>query len=144
GDKQRDLDAAIAAGVPASQTIRVAHDSPIADLAHAARLILNIEEDQPDQADLSTVTLSPIDPYAHPLADEKIRRTVEAVANSIAERTGIKLIELDTSDTQITATLATHKLGALAFMAQLRRDTNRWHRSHTGKDLWPSSHSPND
>ncbi len=142
GDKQRDLDAAIAAGVPASQTIRIAHDSPIADLAHAARLILNIEEPPPSQPELSTVTLSPIDPYAHPLADEKIRRTVEAVATSIAERTGIKLIELDTSDSQIAATLATHKLAALAFMAQLRRDTNRWHRSHTGKNLWPSAHDP--
>ncbi len=139
GDKQRDLDAAIAAGVPASQTIRIAHDSPVADLAHAARLILNIEEPQSSQPEHSTVTLNPIDPYAHPLADEKIRRTVEAVAKSIAERTGIKLIELDTSDTFIRATLATHKLAALAFMAQLRRDTNRWHRSHTGKDLWPSA-----
>jgi D-glycero-D-manno-heptose 1,7-bisphosphate phosphatase len=142
GDKQRDLDAAIAAGVPASQTIRVAHDSPIADLAHAARVILDIEEDPPSQAERSTVTLSPIDPYAHPLADEKIRRTVEAVATSIAERTGVKLIELDTSDSQITATLATHKLAALAFMAQLRRDTNRWHRSHTGQNLWPSANDP--
>jgi len=144
GDKQRDLDAAIAGGVPESQTIRVAHDSPIADLAHATRIILDIKEDQPAQAGqpISTVTLSPIDPYAHPLADEKIRRTVEAVANSIAERTGVKLLELDTSDTEIRATLATHKLAALAFMAQLRRDTNRWHRSHTGKDLWPRAQDP--
>ena len=140
GDKQRDLDAAIAAGVPASQTIRVAHDSPIADLAHAARLILNIEEEPTaDQSITSTVTLSPIDPYAHPLADERVRSTVEAVANSIAERTGVKLIELITTDTQITATLATHKLAALAFMAQLRRDTNRWHQSHTGQSLWPAA-----
>lgn len=142
GDKQRDLDAAIAGSVPASQTIRVAHDSPIVDLAHAARLILDIDEVNPsDQADAitSTVTLHPIDPYAHPLADERIRRTVEAVAMSIAERTGIKLIEIDTTDTEIRATLAIHKLGALAFMAQLRNDTNRWHRSHTGKNLWPSA-----
>jgi len=143
GDKQRDLDAAIAGGVPPSHTIRVAHDSPVADLAQAARIILDIEEDpRPDQSDLpvaSTVTLSPIDPYAHPLADEKIRRTVEAAALAIAERTGVKLLELDTTDTEIRATLQIHKLAALAFMAQLRNDTNRWHKAHTGKDLWPSA-----
>lgn len=138
GDKQRDLDAAISGGVPASQTIRVAHDSPVADLAHAARIILEIEEDLCD-AISSTVTLSPIDPYAHPLSDERTRRTVESAATAIAERTGIKLIELNTTDTEIRATLAIHKLGALAFMAQLRNDTNRWHRSHTGRNLWPSA-----
>ena len=138
GDKQRDLDAAISAGVPESQTIRVAHDSPVADLAHAARLILEIEEPPHDQP-TSSATLHPIDPNAHPLGDAKIRRTVEAAANAIAERTGIKLLELDTTDTSITATLATHKLAAIAFMAELRRTTNRWHRAHTGKDLWPSA-----
>ncbi len=142
GDKQRDLDAAIAAGVPASQTVRIANDSPIADLAHAARLILNIEEGQSTQTMISTVTLSPINPYTHPLADEKIRRIVEAAALAIAERTGIELIELDTSDTQISATIAIDKLGALAFMAQLRRDTNRWHKAHTGTNLWPSANDP--
>lgn len=145
GDKQRDLDAAIGAGVPVSQTIRVGRDSPVRGLAHAARLILQIEEpsqgpasDQP----VSTATLSPIDPAAHPLSDEKIRRTVESTAAAIAERTGIKLIELDTTDTHITATLATHKLGAMAFMAELRRATNRWYHAHTGQDLWPSAQDP--
>ena len=145
GDKQRDLDAAIAGGVPESQTIRVAHDSPVADLARAAKLILNIEDDpqsEPTTTPVSTVLLHPINPYAHPLADDKIRRTVEAVAKSIAERTGIKLIELDISDNEIRATLATHKLAALAFVAQLRNDTNQWHRSHSGQDLWPSANDP--
>ncbi|MCA9276407.1 MAG: HAD-IIIA family hydrolase [Phycisphaerales bacterium] len=142
GDKQRDLDAAIAAGVPESQTIRVAHDSPVRDLAHAARLILELEEDPKPDAPVSSATLHPIDPYAHPLSDDRVRRTVESAASAIAERTGIKLIELDTTDSAVTATLATHKLGALAFMAELRRTTNRWHRAHTGKDLWPSANDP--
>jgi len=141
GDKQRDLDAAISAGVPELQTIRVAHDSSVADLAHAARLILEIEE-PPHEQPTSSATLHPIDPYAHPLADEKIRRTVESTAVALAERTGINLIELKTTDTSVTATLATHKLGALAFMAELRRATNRWHRAHTGHDLWPSANDP--
>ena len=142
GDKQRDLDAAISAGVPESQTIRVAHDSPVADLAHAARLILDIEDDHADSNDdpISTVTLHPIDPYAHPLTNEKIRKTVESSAHAIAERTGIELINLETTASSVTATLKVHKLGALAFMAELRRITNRWHMSHTGKTLWPSVH----
>lgn len=142
GDKQRDLDAAIAAGVPESQTIRVAHGSPVKDLAHAARLILELDEEPHHDALVSSASLSPIDPYAHPLSDDKVRRTVESAASALAERTGIKLIELDTTDTQVTVTLGTHKLGALAFMAELRRSTNRWHRSHTGKDLWPSANDP--
>ncbi|MFG0246814.1 MAG: D-glycero-alpha-D-manno-heptose-1,7-bisphosphate 7-phosphatase [Phycisphaerales bacterium JB052] len=142
GDKQRDLDAAISAGVPESQTIRVAHDSPVRDLAHAAHLILQLEEEPASDQPASTASLHPIDPLAHPLSDEKIRRTVESAASALAERTGIKLLELDTNDTSITAKLATHKLAALAFMAQLRRDTNRWHRAHTGKDLWPSANDP--
>ncbi|NQX95996.1 MAG: HAD-IIIA family hydrolase [Erythrobacter sp.] len=139
GDKQRDLDAAIGAGVPESQTIRVAHDSPVADLAHAARLILELEEEPETSAQTSTASLSPIDPYAHPLSDDKVRQTVESAASALAERTGIELVKLDTSDSQITVTLATHKLAALAFMAELRAITNRWHRSHTGTDLWPSA-----
>lgn len=142
GDKQRDLDAAIAAGVPESQTIRVAHDSPVADLAHAARLILELDEEPHHDEPISSASLSPIDPYAHPLSDDKVRRTVESAANALAERTGIKLIEIDTTDAQVTVTLGTHKLGALAFMAELRRSTNRWHRSHTGIDLWPSANDP--
>jgi D-glycero-D-manno-heptose 1,7-bisphosphate phosphatase len=137
GDKQRDLDAAIGAGVPEAQTIRVAHDSPVVDLAHAARLILELEEEPETNAPTATASLSPIDPYAHPLSDDKIRRTVESAACALAERTGIKIIELDTSDAQVTVTLATHKLAALAFMAELRAITNRWHQSHTGHDLWP-------
>lgn len=141
GDKQRDLDAAIAAGVPTSQTIRVAHDSPVADLAHAARLILDIEDDH-DSHPTSTVTLHSTDPYAHPLADDRVRSTVEAAARGIAERTGITMTHLELTDSSVIATLAIHKLGALAFMAQLRNDTNRWHRSHTGQSLWPAPNDP--
>ncbi len=138
GDKQRDLDAAIAAGVPASQTIRVTHDSPIADLAHAARLILNIDDEQAAHQ-TNTITLKAINEFDQPLADERIRGTVEACATAIAERTGIRIISITTTESSITATLDLPKLGALAFIAQLRRDTNRWHRSHTGKDLWPAA-----
>ncbi len=141
GDKQRDLDAAIAAGVPATQTIRVAHDSPIADLAHAARLILNIDDEQAAHP-TTTVTLKAINEFDQPLADERIRSTVEACATAIAERTGIRIISITTTESSITATLDLPKLSALAFIAQLRRDTNRWHTSHTSKDLWPSAHDP--
>ncbi|MDF1809275.1 MAG: HAD-IIIA family hydrolase [Phycisphaerales bacterium] len=143
GDKQRDLDAAIAAGVPASQTIRVAHESPVTDLAHAARLILDVEEDpNQDQEQISSVTIHPLNPYAHPLADERVRATVEACARAIAERTGVPLLSIELSDSSVSATLAIHKIGALAFMAQLRRDTNRWHRSNHNTDLWPSANDP--
>ena len=140
GDKQRDLDAAIAAGVPASQTIRVANDSPITDLAHAARLILNIDDEQAAHP-TSTVVLQAINPFDQPLADERIRSTIEACAHAIAERSGVRVISIQTTDSSITASIDIHKLGALAFMAQLRNNSNRWHRAHAGTDLWPSANN---
>ncbi len=146
GDKQRDLDAAITAGVPESQTIRVGTDSPCADLAHAARMILNIEEspddlDQTTSSPTSTVTLSAIKPHESPLSDMRVRETVESCAHAIAERTGVKLISLETTDTSISASIEIHQLGALAFMAQLRNDTNRWHQAHAGHPLWPAANN---
>ncbi len=141
GDKQRDLDAAISAGVPESQTIRVGTDSPCTDLAHAARMILNIEEhpDQTDTSITSTVTLTAINPHESPLSDQRVRATVESCAHAIAERTGVKLLALNTTDTSISATIAIHQLGALAFMAQLRNDTNRWHQAQADQLLWPAA-----
>ena len=137
GDKQRDLDAAISAGVPASQTIRVGPNADCPDLAHAARTILNIDH---TPKPTTTVSLRALDAHAHPLDDQRTRSTVESAARAIAERTGITLSELRLSDNAVTATLAIHQLGALAFMAELRRTTNTWHTHTHGEPLWPAHH----
>lgn len=137
GDKQRDLDAAISAGVPKSQTIQVGPNADCPDLAHAARTILNIDH---TIESATSVTLRALDPSTHPLSDERTRSTVESAARAIAERTGITLSDLTLSDDAVTATLAIHQLGALAFMAELRRTTNSWHTHTHGSPLWPAHH----
>jgi D-glycero-D-manno-heptose 1,7-bisphosphate phosphatase len=137
GDKQRDLDAAIGAGVPASQTIQVGPNADCPDLAHAARTILNIDH---TPKPTTSVTLRALDASSRPLSDERTRSTVESAARALAERTGITLSDLSLSDDAVTATLAIHQLGALAFMAELRRTTNSWHAHTHGSPLWTAHH----
>ncbi len=133
GDKQRDLDAATNAGIPPKRTILLAPGSPCPDLAAAADRILASAID-PSQTTRLTLRAS----SGAPLGDERARETVIATARAIAERTGVRLVDLDTADDRVTITLATHRLGALGFLAELRRLTNAWSRARAGADLWPT------
>lgn len=140
GDKQRDLDAAIGAGIDPARTIRITDDGPAPrcapDLGAAAEHILHtIAPRQPTHAE--RVSLRTTDPDHHPLADERVRATVAAAARGIAERAGVRLLDLTLTDNAITATLATHRLAAMAFMNELRRHTNTWHTKSNGTPLWP-------
>ncbi len=132
GDKQRDLDAATSAGVPPERTLLIAPASPIPDLASAAERIL---ASTIDPAATSRVTLRA--GSGAPLGDERARDTVLSTARAIAERTGVPIIELCADTNSLTVTLATHRLGALGFLAELRRLTNAWSRARSGADLWP-------
>lgn len=136
GDKQRDLDAAIAAGIAPACALRVGPDAPHPDLPAAADAILAaIAPKHPVHAE--RVTLRATDPDRHPLREPRTRATVAAAARGLAERSGIALLDLTLTDDSITATLATHRLAALAFMNDLRRHTNRWHTRSQGAPLWP-------
>ncbi|MEL6330647.1 MAG: HAD-IIIA family hydrolase [Planctomycetota bacterium] len=162
GDKDRDVMAGVNAGLDPARCLRVgdasilgerASDADFPSLAAAAEFILRrahldtasettTREDTIEEAafelrlvEASTVTLR--DPTAEPLADPDTRETVESAARAIAERTGIELLALETTSDAVTATLATHKLAATAFMAELRRATNQWHAEHRGGLLWP-------
>lgn len=136
GDKQRDLDAAIAAGIAPARALRVGPDAPHPDLPAAADAILAaIAPKHPVHAE--RVTLRATDPDRHPLREPRTRATVAAAARGLAERSGIALLDLTLTDDSITATLATHRLAALAFMNDLRRHTNRWHTRSQGAPLWP-------
>jgi len=72
-----------------------------------------------------------------PLRDEGVRATVASTARAIAERTGIELVSLDLDHASVTARVATHRLAAIGFAAELRRVTNAWHRGRSGEPLWP-------
>ncbi len=143
GDKQRDLDAGIDAGVPVKHTIQVGPNGTHADLLSAAEEILTDPEGSgsvvtphPEIVPGTRVVLHSTDASFVPMADDRTRDMVEAVARGIAERTGIVIHELECDERQIEVVIGVHKLGALAFMAQLRRDTNRWHERHFGVPLW--------
>ncbi len=133
GDKQRDLDAATNAGIPPTRTILLAPATPTPDLTAAADRVL---ASAIDPAQTTRLTLRAAS--GAPLADERARETVIATARAIAERTGVRLIELDTAADSVTITLATHRLGALGFLAELRRLTNAWARARSGAALWPT------
>lgn len=71
-----------------------------------------------------------------PLADQAIRSTVIATAHAIAERTGVELLDLHATDDAVTARLASDRIAALGFAAELRRLTNAWHTTKFGAPLW--------
>lgn len=143
GDKQRDLDAAINAGIDPARTIQIIDDHSgeaglrqASDLTAATDTILGaIAPRHPVHAE--RITLRCIDPDQHPLRDPRTRATVAAAARGLAERSAIPLLDLTLSDDAITATLATPKLTALAFMNDLRRHTNHWHQQTHHTPLWP-------
>jgi hypothetical protein len=74
-----------------------------------------------------------------PLADPLVRDVVVATAHAIAERTGVKMIDLQWSPDAIMVTLGTSKLAAIGFAAELRRLTNRWHAARNPKVNPPPS-----
>ena len=132
GDKQRDLDAATGAGIAPAKTMLIGPRSQLPDLSAAADRIL---ADAIDPAHTTSVTLRAR--TGSPLKDDRARETVVATARAIAERTGVRLTETSTTPESVTVTLATHRLGALGFLTELRRLTNAWSRARAGADLWP-------
>ena len=144
GDKERDVECAVAAGVPRERCFRIGDfaDADAPDLPAAADAIL--AADRPESRGRGT-TVSLRAPSGTPLADTSVRSTVEATASAIAERTGVGLLALRCDDRSVTAELATHRLAAMGFMAELRRLTNRWHAARRGGDLlWPAADVQDD
>lgn len=139
GDQQRDLDAAQSAGIPASQTIRVAPDGPVRSLDEAARVILGVRP-HPRADTTTTIAATRVSLRSHddgrPLADDRTRQTVLAAARAIAERTGVELLDLTADDRSVTAVLAAKRIGAIGFMTELRRTTNAWAMGSLGRPLW--------
>ncbi|MEZ6242759.1 MAG: HAD-IIIA family hydrolase [Phycisphaerales bacterium] len=134
GDKRRDLDAAVAAGIPPDRCLMVGPDAEFPDLASAARRIIAANK---PKGPTTTVTLRARD--ARPLADARTKETVLATARAIAERTGIELTDLAATDSSVTATLAASRLAALGFLAELRRLTNAWSHAKLDQALWPAA-----
>ncbi|MFK7884885.1 MAG: D-glycero-alpha-D-manno-heptose-1,7-bisphosphate 7-phosphatase [Phycisphaerales bacterium] len=150
GDKQRDLDSAVAAGVDPTLTIQVKADG--IDTNPSASPTLNkpgaIVPDLESAVDYIEQTLAPKLPIqaervtlrameSRSLIDPRTRDTIAAAARGIAERTGIRLLELDVNDHSVTASIATHRLAAVAFLNELRRTINTWHTRTHNAPLFP-------
>ncbi len=140
GDRQRDVDSALAAGLAPDRCFLLSPDSPTPDLQAAAELILQRLAPPPATAATTQnagATMRLTAREGSPLADPRTRATVIATASAIAERTGITLSAIHAEDTSITVTLLTDRIAGLGFLAELRRTTNAWYASrNTGQSLW--------
>ena len=136
GDQERDAQAGAAAGC---RSILIGAPSAASqadffarDLREAARRITT--EDAPKVA-AGVITL-----HAAPQADlreARLREAITAMAESLAERTGVRLAALDWNTHSLTATVEGGEIIALGFAAELRRSTDGWWRSHGGSGpLW--------
>jgi len=136
GDAPRDCQAGIAAGLDPARCLLIGRESsgPVDVLAAAMVVLASVEPGERSTARLLA--------EGSPLADDRVRETVLATARAIAERIGVQLLELRAHDGGIEATIAGSEVVAIGFVAELRRLTNRWHHSRTGRDLWPGSNEP--
>ncbi len=62
-----------------------------------------------------------------PLEHSRVRSMVEAAARALAEREGVRVEALEMTPESITLTLGLGRLGAVGFLAELRRTTNAWY-----------------
>lgn len=138
GDKQRDAESGIAAGLAPSRCLWIGADRPVKDMAGAADVILADDQQSPAATDaalpqgaaphsapvVSIMRLRAL--RGEPLADAKVRAMVLSTAAAIAERTGVPLIGVQADDASVTVTVGADRLVGVGFMAELRRVTNAW------------------
>jgi hypothetical protein len=84
--------------------------------------------------DRSAITLRAL--TGTPLADPDLARMIVATAQAIAERHGVRLLQLDTAPDRVTAELGAGRVAAVGFAAELRRVTEAWYRGKHHKTLW--------
>ncbi len=86
-------------------------------------------------AEQATVTLRALE--GDPLRHTIVRDMTLATANAIAERSGVRIINLRTDDRSVTITIAGTRLGAMGLAAELRRLTTAWYAHKFGVEaLW--------
>jgi hypothetical protein len=72
-----------------------------------------------------------------PLTDDRVREMVVATANAIAERQGVKVVQVRAEPDRVSVTLQTGRIQAIGFAAELRRLTSRWYMQKFGEQpLW--------
>ena len=132
GDQERDV---VAGAAAQCRTILLSSDREQAaasvgdfvakDLLHAAR---RITAPIIDAAAIGSVALHAR--RSDILSDAVFKETIKSMAHALGQRTGIQLLQLDFHASSVTATVAGGEVIALGFATELRRDTDRWWRSH--------------
>jgi len=91
----------------------------------------------------ATVTLRALE--GDPLRHDIVRDMTIATANAIAERSGVKIINLRTDERSVTITIAGTRLGAMGLAAELRRLTTAWYAHKFGVEaLWGEARMDGD
>jgi len=72
----------------------------------------------------------------YPLSNERVRETVIATANAIAERTGVSLGTVNADGDSVLIEIDADELAAVGFLVELRRLTNAWYEGKFGESLW--------
>ena len=93
--------------------------------------------------EVNVVTLRALE--GEPLADADLRSMIVATAHALAERHGVKVVEIETGHDHLTAHLCLSRLGAIGFAAELRRLTTAWYTKKYGeRTLWGEPTRPDD
>jgi hypothetical protein len=83
----------------------------------------------------SEITLRAL--QGRPLADEKVRGMVVATAQAIAERQGVRVLDMATAPDHIRVKLNVGRIESLGFAAELRRLTSAWYaHKFRNQSLW--------
>lgn len=130
GDGERDIEAAVAAGIPQKQCVLLGERIPTV-LAAAVYVVARER-----WRERSSASLEAIESWA--LEDELVRETVRATAESIGERTGLRVDRVAFEGPRVEVTVEGTQLAAVGLVAELRRATEAWHRRRFGRSLWPS------
>ena len=72
------------------------------------------------------------------LEDSGLRETITSVANAIAERTGVELVEVAVHPGGLELAVRGGSIVAMGLAAELRRTTDHWHLDRCGTHLWIS------
>ena len=64
-----------------------------------------------------------------PLSDHQVRANVVAAAHALAERCGVKITHLTTTDDAISITIEASTIEAVALAGELRSITNTWYEN---------------
>jgi len=133
GDQQRDIDAGVRAGIAPQRCLLIGRDVP--DLLAGAIHI--VRADAPTARASASIRLA--DPAI--LDDPRLRETITSSARALAERVGVRLLDLAWRDDRLEVEVDGPQIVAIGLAAELRRTTDAWYRAGTGRALWHEDHA---